>query len=50
MLKNLLDTSVSIEYQINQLLLTLVDQTFLLYTYIYWLLLDYWIQMRNYDP
>jgi len=45
------DTSVSTEHQINQLLLILVDEIFSLYTiHIYWLLLDYWIRMRNYDP
>jgi len=52
MLRNLLDTSVSMEHKISQSLLTLADKTFLLHTYIRWflLLLDYWIQMRNYDP
>ena len=45
------DTSVSMEHHINQLLLILVDEIFSLYTiHIYWLLLDYWIRMRNYDP
>ena len=39
------------EHHINQLLLILVDEIFSLYTiHIYWLLLDYWIRMRNYDP
>ena len=34
----------------NQPIATHIGWSNIPFVYIYWLLLDYWIQMRNYDP